>query len=596
MSDFPGFILTKRGQALLAKLQAGGQLTFTRVFTGSGRMPPDNNVFSAVAVGVGVTITNSEVGAAGAADVDTGFTVVIATPGSAGVAQVATVQCLAASELAGGEYFTLSSPYLLFHVWFTKDGVGSDPAPAGSIGIRVDLAAGNTAIAVAAILATTLDSHRLDLSDLCCLITARQDLAVQSVGRVDDAVSEIKVILTNAGLAVGYDLCEIGIFATDPDVGEILYAVTNAGDQGDYFPAEGGATLIEAELSLRTIIAAAAELSMVIKAEAYAGLAQFIAHTGEAATEAVKGHMQFATLAETLEGLLTSKAVHPAGVKAAIDVLINLAPEALNDLNELSAALGDDPNYATTMLTALAGKAALAGDASQVFRAALAAQFSSDSQVATTEFVKRALGNYSSHIDLSGATTLTAAALGGLMVVASAVAFTTTLPLVSQCPGGSRLEFVNQGSAIVTIARQGVDPLKYSSGADIGASFSLYPGDTVALESSGSAWGLCGGSRSLGTASGQFGSSLTTNGYQKLPSGKIEQWLTTGTIVAGGSAVVTLPTTFPNAVLSSGATAASATLSQTPISASVAHTNTSQLTIYNRSTVDDQFRVTALGC
>jgi hypothetical protein len=38
--------------------------------------------------------------------------------------------------------------------------------------------------------------------------------------------------------------------------------------------------------------------------------------------------------------------------------LIDSAPTALNTLNELAAALGDDPNFATTITTALAGKAA----------------------------------------------------------------------------------------------------------------------------------------------------------------------------------------------------------------------------------------------
>ena len=370
MSDFPGFVLTKHGQNLLAKLQAGGLLTFTRVGTGSGRMPPANSVFSAVAAAAAVTITNSEAGASGAADVNTGFTVQIATPGSAGVHQVATVQCLAADQIAGGDYFTLSSPYLLFHVWFAVDGVGVDPAPAGSIGIKVDLAASNTAIAVAATLATTLDSHRLDLTDLCSLITEQQTLAVQSITRPDPAVSEIAVVLTNSGLATGYDLCELGVFATDPDLGEILYSVTNAGDQGDYFPSDGGATLIEAELRLRSIIAANAELSMEIMAGAYAGLVQFVEHKNENATEGTPGHAQFATGAETLAGLLTSKAVHPAGVKALIDALLDGTPGALDTLNELAAALGDDANYAATMITALAGKAAKAGDATQIFRVA----------------------------------------------------------------------------------------------------------------------------------------------------------------------------------------------------------------------------------
>ncbi|EKA5338487.1 phage tail protein [Escherichia coli] len=45
-----------------------------------------------------------------------------------------------------------------------------------------------------------------------------------------------------------------------------------------------------------------------------------------------------------------------AFVKAAIAALVASSPEALDTLNELAAALGNDPNFATTMTNALAGK------------------------------------------------------------------------------------------------------------------------------------------------------------------------------------------------------------------------------------------------
>ncbi|UDL15968.1 hypothetical protein QEH42_gp250 [Microbacterium phage Pumpernickel] len=48
-----------------------------------------------------------------------------------------------------------------------------------------------------------------------------------------------------------------------------------------------------------------------------------------------------------------------AAVTAAIATLTDSAPGALDTLNELAAALGDDPNFATTITSALAGKAAL---------------------------------------------------------------------------------------------------------------------------------------------------------------------------------------------------------------------------------------------
>ena len=44
-------------------------------------------------------------------------------------------------------------------------------------------------------------------------------------------------------------------------------------------------------------------------------------------------------------------------VDTAIANLVDTAPDALNTLNELSAALGDDPNFATTIATAIGGKA-----------------------------------------------------------------------------------------------------------------------------------------------------------------------------------------------------------------------------------------------
>ncbi len=48
-------------------------------------------------------------------------------------------------------------------------------------------------------------------------------------------------------------------------------------------------------------------------------------------------------------------------IQAAIDTLVAAAPGALDTLNELAAALGDDQNFATTVTDALAGKLSLTG-------------------------------------------------------------------------------------------------------------------------------------------------------------------------------------------------------------------------------------------
>lgn len=45
-------------------------------------------------------------------------------------------------------------------------------------------------------------------------------------------------------------------------------------------------------------------------------------------------------------------------ITAAVAAVVDAAPAALDTLNELAAALGDDANYASTITTALSGKAA----------------------------------------------------------------------------------------------------------------------------------------------------------------------------------------------------------------------------------------------
>ncbi|EKQ8104035.1 phage tail protein, partial [Escherichia coli] len=56
------------------------------------------------------------------------------------------------------------------------------------------------------------------------------------------------------------------------------------------------------------------------------------------------------------EGNNTTQIATTAFVKSAIAAMVGSAPAALDTLNELAAALGNDPNFATTMLNALAGK------------------------------------------------------------------------------------------------------------------------------------------------------------------------------------------------------------------------------------------------
>lgn len=88
---------------------------------------------------------------------------------------------------------------------------------------------------------------------------------------------------------------------------------------------------------------------------------------GAAATETVAGIVELATTDETTTGTDAVRAVTPAGVQAARDalkaeILGAGVPAALDTLDELAAALGDDANFAATVTTSLGNKQPLDTD------------------------------------------------------------------------------------------------------------------------------------------------------------------------------------------------------------------------------------------
>jgi hypothetical protein len=92
------------------------------------------------------------------------------------------------------------------------------------------------------------------------------------------------------------------------------------------------------------------------------------------------------------KGTNSTQIATTAFVEAAITALVDSSPATLDTLNELAAALGDDPNFATTMINALAGKAPLASPAlTGTPTAPTAAKGTNTTQIATTEFVKAAV-------------------------------------------------------------------------------------------------------------------------------------------------------------------------------------------------------------
>lgn len=88
----------------------------------------------------------------------------------------------------------------------------------------------------------------------------------------------------------------------------------------------------------------------------------------------------------------TTKVATTAFVMAAITALVNSSPSTLDTLKELADALGDDPNYATTISTALGLKAPLASPAlTGTPTAPTATALDNTTKVATTAYADAAV-------------------------------------------------------------------------------------------------------------------------------------------------------------------------------------------------------------
>lgn len=108
-------------------------------------------------------------------------------------------------------------------------------------------------------------------------------------------------------------------------------------------------------------------LTTTVKTSLLAAINEVNGKIPGAASTTVQGIIEIATLAEVGTGTDAVRAVTPQGVKQETDAVKTAilgagVPAALDTLDELAAALGDDANFAASVTTALAGKQPLDAD------------------------------------------------------------------------------------------------------------------------------------------------------------------------------------------------------------------------------------------
>ncbi|MDI9694451.1 hypothetical protein QM312_00850 [Burkholderia cenocepacia] len=228
--------------------------------------------------------------------------------------------------------------------------------------------------------------------------------------------------------------------------------------------------------------------------QSQSGLAQHIA--------AADPHSQYATKSD---------------LAARLAALVGQAPGMLDTLKELADALGNDPNFATTITNQLALKAPID---SPVFtgtpKGPTQAQSDNTTALATTAFVQRALGNFQSFISTNTSIVLTAAQSGSVVEYWGTSSITVTLPAMVK---NLAYAVLNTSTYPVTIA--GVGGSFYSAGT-FSESFVLQPGTSAQVVGDGINWVVY--NAGVGVTPAQFDSStkLATTAFVQQSNGNFQ--------------------------------------------------------------------------
>ncbi|TVM15074.1 hypothetical protein DPQ33_16435 [Oceanidesulfovibrio indonesiensis] len=112
------------------------------------------------------------------------------------------------------------------------------------------------------------------------LVHEEMSLAIQGMEVQSGGVTRLTVLLTNSGLQQGFFIRELGVYANDPQAGEILYTVAYAGDKYDYVPAAG--TPFEKVFDIYIVTANASEVTAQIDPSVMLALkSDFDAHNAD---------------------------------------------------------------------------------------------------------------------------------------------------------------------------------------------------------------------------------------------------------------------------------------------------------------------------
>ena len=86
--------------------------------------------------------------------------------------------------------------------------------------------AGEGSIEFTKVAASSKEYEESKLQDIDSLAEVRQTTLISKITRTNKVAIEVQTALSNTDLTAGYYIRTLGLYALDPDEGEVLYAVT----------------------------------------------------------------------------------------------------------------------------------------------------------------------------------------------------------------------------------------------------------------------------------------------------------------------------------------------------------------------------------
>lgn len=139
----------------------------------------------------------------------------------------------------------------------------------------------------------------------------KQSIPISSIKIIDEKTVKLRVVIDNNGITEGYNITEIGLYAKDPDDGEILYSIANATEgKGDYQPSKAEVVDYQINIDLYSTVSNASAATIKLDMGAVASAEDLM----QLKEEISKGEI----VIETLEPIDTKYPIPVAGETAKV--------------------------------------------------------------------------------------------------------------------------------------------------------------------------------------------------------------------------------------------------------------------------------------